>query len=225
MLMNIPIANDWKSALSDEFRQPYFTALIQFLKTETTAGKIIYPEVFNIFRAFALTPLRSVRVVIIGQDPYHNPHQAHGLCFSVPEGIKIPPTLRNIFKELQTDLGLAIPQQGCLDAWARQGVLLLNSALTVEENKPMSHSKIGWEQFTDAVIRKVSDECTGVIFLLWGRFAGSKSVLINAEKHSILTAAHPSPLSAHQGFFGCKHFSKTNNLLCQQGYSAINWQV
>lgn len=223
--MNVAIAQDWKDALAAEFEQPYFPALVHFLKAEKAAGKTIYPAGPDIFRAFSLTPLQSVQVVILGQDPYHNPGQAHGLCFSVQPGVKPPPSLQNIFKELKEDLGFVIPDHGFLEAWARQGVLMLNASLTVEQNRPMSHSKIGWEQFTDAVIRKVSDTCQDVVFLLWGRFAASKSVLIDQGRHHILKAAHPSPLSAHNGFFGCKHFSKANQLLQQAGKSPINWQL
>lgn len=212
-------------ALTAAFEQPYFEALVHFLKMEKAAGKTVYPSGTHIFRAFELTPLQEVKVVILGQDPYHNPGQAHGLCFSVPPGVKPPPSLQNIFKELQEDIGLVIPSHGCLESWAKQGILLLNASLTVEANKPMSHSKIGWEQFTDAVIRRISDTLEGVVFLLWGRFAGTKASLIDASRHHILKAAHPSPLSAYNGFFGCKHFSKTNELLVGQEKHPIDWQI
>ncbi len=221
--MNIKIESSWKNALRDEFEKPYFEKIVSFLKQEKARGKIIYPEGKNIFAAFDHTPFDQVRVLLLGQDPYHGPNQAHGLCFSVQKGIKPPPSLNNIFKELQQDLNIEIPKHGDLTKWANQGVLMLNASLTVEANKPMSHSKIGWEIFTDAVIKKISDEKQGVVFLLWGKFAQEKAVLIDAKKHVVLKAPHPSPFSAHTGFYGCKHFSETNEILIQLGSESIDW--
>ncbi len=223
--MNVQIEPSWEAILADEFEQPYFQNIIAFLKQEIAAGKTIFPDSSNIFNAFALTPFEQVKVVLLGQDPYHGKGQAHGLCFSVQKNIKPPPSLKNIFKELEKDLGLSPPNHGCLESWAKQGMLLLNTSLTVEEGKPMSHAKIGWEQFTDAVIRKISTEKFGVIFLLWGRFAQQKEALINTTKHIVLKAAHPSPLSARAGFFGCKHFSQTNDILLRQNKSQFNWEI
>lgn len=223
--VNPQIEASWLQVLQDEFEQPYFAHIKQFLVEEKQKGKVIYPPGSLIFNAFNLTPFDQVKVVILGQDPYHGPHQAHGLCFSVQKGIRQPPSLQNIFKELNTDLGLPIPHSGCLEEWAKQGVLLLNSILTVEANQPASHSKIGWERFTDAVIQKLSEEKKGLVFLLWGRFAQDKAALINPSRHHILKAAHPSPFSAHSGFFGCRHFSKTNTLLQNQGQPPIDWRI
>jgi uracil-DNA glycosylase len=211
--MKINIAENWKKVLKDEFEKIYFQEIISLLDHEKKVGKTIFPEEDHIFNAFNHTSFENTQVVILGQDPYHAAKQAHGLSFSVPDGIKIPPSLKNIFNELKTDIGKEIPKSGNLINWAKQGVLLLNSSLTVEENKPMSHSKIGWNLFTDAVIKKISEEKTNVIFILWGKFAQEKEKLIDLEKHFILKAAHPSPLSAYNGFWGCKHFSKTNELL------------
>jgi uracil-DNA glycosylase len=194
------------------------------LQTEKDQGKVIYPPGSLWFNALNSTPFDKVKVVILGQDPYHGPHQAHGLCFSVPKGIPPPPSLQNIFTEIRNDLGLPIPSHGCLQYWADQGVLLLNAVLTVEDGKAAAHQGQGWETFTDAVIKKISDEKKGVVFLLWGRFAHTKEALIDATKHHILKAAHPSPL-ARGAFFGCKHFSKTNELLKQQGKSGIDWKL
>jgi uracil-DNA glycosylase len=199
--------------LNEEFEKTYFQEIISFLDHQKKLGKTIFPEETLIFNAFNQTSFEDIHVVILGQDPYHGSNQAHGLSFSVPDGIKIPPSLKNIFKELGSDIGKEIPKSGNLIHWAKQGVLLLNASLTVEENKPMSHSKIGWNLFTDAVIKKISQEKTNVIFILWGKFAQEKEKLIDPEKHFILKAAHPSPLSAYNGFWGCKHFSKTNELL------------
>lgn len=221
--MNVQIESSWNNQLQNEFSKPYFTELVRFLKTEKASGKIIYPKGDEIFRAFEQTPFNKVKVVILGQDPYHNPGQAQGLCFSVPDGIAAPPSLINIFKELHSDIGLPIPHSGNLTKWARQGILLLNSSLTVRKNEPMSHSKIGWEIFTDAIIKLLSDKKEGLVFLLWGGFAKSKRHLIDSKKHFILTAAHPSPLSATNGFFGCKHFSKTNEILTREGKQPIDW--
>jgi uracil-DNA glycosylase len=211
--MKINITENWKLVLKDEFEKTYFQEIISFLDHQKKLGKTIFPEESLIFNAFNQTSFEDIHVVILGQDPYHGSNQAHGLSFSVPDGIKIPPSLKNIFKELGSDIGKEIPKSGNLIHWAMQGVLLLNASLTVEENKPMSHSKIGWNLFTDAVIKKISQEKTNVIFILWGKFAQEKEKLIDPEKHFILKAAHPSPLSAYNGFWGCKHFSKTNELL------------
>lgn len=211
--MKVNIEPGWYDVLKEEFEKPYFEKLVSFLKREKQLGKVIYPEGKNIFRAFDLTPFDKVRVLLLGQDPYHGPGQAHGLCFSVQKGIKPPPSLVNIYKELQDDVGLEIPVHGDLSHWAEQGVLMLNASLTVEAGKPMSHANIGWEIFTDAVIKKVSDEKEKVIFVLWGRFAQQKEMLIDTQKHIVLKAAHPSPFSANNGFFGCKHFSRINELL------------
>lgn len=216
----------WKLALKNEFTKPYFLEIVTFLKTERATGKTIYPPGPLIFNAFNQTPFDKVRVVILGQDPYHNPEQAHGLSFSVPSGVKPPPSLVNIYKEIQKDIGVAMPSAfGNLTSWAEQGVLLLNAILTVRANEPASHSKIGWMNFTDAVIQKISDEKKGVIFLLWGKFAQEKQSLIDETKHHILKAAHPSPFSADKGFFGCKHFSTTNELLVRDGYAPIDWKL
>jgi uracil-DNA glycosylase len=211
--MKVTIEESWNSALKEEFAKPYFEQIVTFLKREKQQGKIIYPNGPDIFRAFELTPFSKVRVLLLGQDPYHGANQAHGLCFSVNPGVKIPPSLANIYKELNTDLGLPIPASGDLSHWAKQGVLMLNASLTVEASKPMSHAQIGWETFTDAVIKKLSDEKEGVVFLLWGKFAQQKEELINTKKHTVLKAAHPSPFSAYNGFLGCRHFSKLNSLL------------
>ena len=224
--MDVQIEPSWKEVLKNEFTKPYFLEIVTFLKIEKNAGKIIYPPGPLIFNAFNQTPFNKVRVVIIGQDPYHNPGQAHGLSFSVPNGIKPPPSLVNIYKEIQKDVGIPMPAgYGNLTNWAQQGVLLLNAILTVRANEPASHSKIGWMNFTDTVISKISDEKKGVIFLLWGKFAQEKQSLIDETKHFVLKAAHPSPFSADKGFFGCKHFSKTNELLTDQDLPPINWKL
>lgn len=215
----------WKEVLRNEFEQPYFSGIANFLKAEKNAGKTIYPPGPFIFNAFDTTPFDEVKLVILGQDPYHNPQQAHGLSFSVPDGIAPPPSLVNIFKELHDDIGMEIPRSGNLQKWAKQGVLLLNAALTVQANTPMSHSKIGWHHFTDDVIRILSEKKEHVVFLLWGAFAKSKQELIDHTKHLVLTAAHPSPLSAHNGFFGCRHFSKANHWLQEKGFKPIDWTL
>lgn len=220
---DVAIETSWKQLLQPEFSQPYFEGIVQFLKAEKGMGKTIYPPGPLIFNAFACTPVDKVKVVILGQDPYHGPGQAHGLSFSVPRGIPAPPSLVNIFKEIQQELGLPIPRHGNLEHWARQGVLLLNASLTVEAAQPMSHSRIGWHHFTDAVIRSISDARQHIVFMLWGRFAQGKETLIDTSKHLVLKAAHPSPLSAHNGFFGCGHFQKTNDYLQQQGIAPIDW--
>lgn len=216
----------WKEALLNEFTKSYFLEVATHLKMEKITGKIIYPPGALIFNAFNQTPFNKLKVVILGQDPYHNPGQAHGLSFSVPNGIKPPPSLMNIYKEIQRDIGIPMPAEyGNLTKWAEQGVLLLNAILTVRANEPASHSKIGWMNFTDAVIKKISDEKKGVVFLLWGKFAQEKQLLIDETKHFVLKAAHPSPFSADKGFFGCKHFSKTNKLLTDQGIEPIDWKL
>jgi len=221
--MDVKMEESWKEVLKDEFARPYFLQIAAHLKTEKATKAIIYPTGSLIFNAFDKTPFDKVKVVILGQDPYHNPKQAMGLSFSVPDGIAPPPSLMNIYKELNSDLGMPIPTTGNLTSWAKQGVLLLNAVLTVRANEPASHSKIGWMDFTNSVIRKISEQHAGVIFLLWGRFAQEKQVLIDETKHHVLKAAHPSPMSAFSGFFGCKHFSRTNFLLSKEGKEAIDW--
>jgi uracil-DNA glycosylase len=223
--MSIQIEESWKHELQNEFQQPYFQKVVDFLKQEKKAGKTIYPPGPLIFNAFNTTPFDKVKVVILGQDPYHNPKQAHGLSFSVPQGVPPPPSLVNIFKEIREDLNIEIPTHGNLEKWAQQGVLLLNAALTVEAHQPMSHSKIGWHHFTDDVIRIISEKKDNVVFMLWGGFAKTKQELIDRNKHLVLTAAHPSPLSAHNGFFGCHHFSKANQWLQQNGIKPIDWSL
>lgn len=224
MLATIPPC--WKEKLQTEFEQPYFENIIAYLNQEKANHQIVYPIESDLFNAFKLTPFNQIKVVILGQDPYHNPKQAHGLSFSVPNGIKPPPSLVNIYKEISSSLHYAMPLHiGNLMPWAAQGVLLLNSVLTVRANQPASHAKIGWINFTDAVIKKISTEKAGVIFLLWGKFAQQKKALIDTKKHHILIAAHPSPFSAHNGFFGCNHFLQTNELLSAQGLSSINWAL
>ena len=222
--MDVKIEQTWKEALRDEFEKPYFASLVRFLHEEKAAGKVIYPPGRQIFKAFELTPLPEVKVVILGQDPYHGPGQAMGLSFSVPEGVRTPPSLKNIFREIETDLGISLSGSPNLEKWARQGVLLLNSILTVRAGEPASHSRIGWMEFTDAVISTVSARCNGVVFLLWGGFARSKKALIDTSRHSVLEAAHPSPL-AGGAFFGCRHFSKTNEILIKEGKSPIDWSL
>lgn len=222
--MEVRIESSWKEALAPEFDKPYFAELVRTLYAEKAAGKTIYPPGGAIFRAFDLTPLPELKVVILGQDPYHNPGQAMGLSFSVPDGVPAPPSLKNIFKEIHDDLGIAMSGRPNLEGWARQGVLLLNAILTVRAGEAASHSRIGWQEFTDAVIRTVSERCDGVVFLLWGRFAQSKAALIDRSRHHVLLAAHPSPL-AGGAFFGCRHFSQTNDILRREGKSPINWQL
>lgn len=222
---NIQIEDSWKIALKDEFEKPYFKELRQFLYEEKENGKTIYPVGSHIFNAFNSTPFEKVRVVIIGQDPYHGAGQAHGLCFSVQKGIKPPPSLVNIFKELKETVPFTMPNHGCLQAWTEQGVFLLNAILTVEANKPASHQKRGWEDFTNAVIQQISQKRENVIFLLWGNFAQQKANLIDDKKHIILKAAHPSPFSAYNGFFGCNHFAKVNEILVERADTPINWQI
>ena len=223
--VEVQIHPSWKQILNGEFQQPYFAAIKQFLLKEKEQGFTIYPPGPLIFNAFNLTPFDQLKAVIIGQDPYHGKGQAHGLCFSVPDGVPPPPSLQNIFKELHADLALPIPKSGNLTGWAQQGVMLLNALLTVRANQPASHHNIGWERFTDAVIRKISEEKTGLVFLLWGKFAQEKQSLIDLSKHHVLKAAHPSPYSANNGFFGCRHFSRTNELLESNGIKPVDWRL
>jgi uracil-DNA glycosylase len=225
--MEVKIEASWKEVLSNVFKSSYFLQTAAHIKTELATGAKIFPAGNNIFNAFNQTTFENVKVVILGQDPYHGSGQAMGLSFSVPKGVKPPPSLVNIFKELKSDIGLPIPTNGDLTPWAKQGVLLLNAVLTVRENEPASHAKIGWMHFTDAVIKKLSDEKKGIVFLLWGKFAEQKQkqILIDETKHFVLKAAHPSPFSADKGFFGCKHFSKTNELLAKQGLQVIDWHI
>lgn len=218
------VHESWLEQIGAEFEKPYFKELKAFL-TEEKKTQLIYPPGPRIFAALNTTPFSSVRVVILGQDPYHGPGQANGLCFSVSDGIPLPPSLLNIFKEIRSDLGFSIPSSGNLEAWAKQGVLLLNATLTVRANQAGSHQKRGWETFTNEIIHKVSQNKKNVVFLLWGRFAQDKQVLIDSSKHTILKAAHPSPLSAYNGFFGCKHFSRTNDFLREKGLPEVDWQL
>lgn len=222
--MDVRIEQSWKRALAEEFEKPYFASLVRFLHQEKAAGKIIFPPGGQIFRAFDLTPLDKVKVVILGQDPYHGVGQAHGLSFSVPEGVPAPPSLKNIFKEIESDLGVKMSGYPNLENWARQGVLLLNAVLTVRSGEAASHGKIGWQEFTDAVIRCISDNCEGVVFMLWGNFARTKTSLIDHSRHIVLEAAHPSPL-ARGAFFGCRHFSRANAALTASGRKPIDWQL
>ncbi|MBR4978111.1 MAG: uracil-DNA glycosylase [Bacteroidales bacterium] len=222
--MDVRIEESWKGALAGEFGKPYFAELVRFLREEKSSGKKIFPPGSQIFKAFELTPVQNVKVVILGQDPYHGPGQAHGLSFSVPEGVPAPPSLKNIFKEIETDLGIRMSGYPNLEKWARQGVLLLNAVLTVRSGEAASHSRIGWQEFTDAVIKYISDNCEGVVFMLWGNFARTKRDLIDHSRHHVLEAAHPSPL-ARGAFFGCRHFSQANNLLAADGKSTIDWQL
>jgi len=216
------IEESWLLALQDEFSAPYFQELKEFLKEEKQNYEI-YPPGSRIFAAFNFTPLTAVKVVLLGQDPYHGRGQAHGLCFSVPDGVKPPPSLVNIYKELHNDLGIPIPKIGNLEKWARQGVMLLNATLTVRSGQAGSHQGKGWETFTDQVIRTISDLRAGVVFLLWGKYAQDKEMLIDTNKHFVLKAPHPSPFSAARGFFGCKHFSQTNKILRDIGLEEIDW--
>ncbi|MBR1502199.1 MAG: uracil-DNA glycosylase [Bacteroidales bacterium] len=222
--MDVKIEPSWKQALQGEFDKPYFASLVGRLHQEKAAGSVIYPPGSQIFRAFDLTPVSQVKVVILGQDPYHGPGQAMGLSFSVPRNVPAPPSLKNIFKEIEDDLGIRMSGSPDLEPWARQGVLLLNSVLTVRGGQPASHAGIGWTEFTDAVIRYLSDHCEGIVFMLWGNFARSKADLIDTSRHHVLLAAHPSPL-ARGAFFGCRHFSKANALLAAQGKEPIDWQL
>ena len=222
--INPDIEESWKSVLKEEFEKPYFPALKNFLVEEKKKFKI-YPPGPQIFAAFNHTPFHKVKVVILGQDPYHGPGQAHGLCFSVPMGIMVPPSLQNIFKEIENDLNIPVPAHGNLEKWANQGVLLLNATLTVRANQAGSHQKKGWEIFTDSVIATLAKERSNLIFLLWGNYAQQKTALIDTTKHLVLKSVHPSPLSAARGFFGCKHFSKTNDYLRQNNIEPIDWDL
>ena len=222
--LNPKIDESWKLVLQDEFDSPYFQDLTEFLREEKK-NYTVYPPGQQIFSAFNHTPFNKVKVVILGQDPYHGPGQAHGLCFSVPEGIPFPPSLNNIFKEIESDLGIPVPVTGNLTRWTEQGVLLVNAILTVRANTPTSHQNKGWEKFTDAVIRNLSEKRKDLIFLLWGNYAQAKESLIDSNRHFILKAAHPSPLSAFRGFFGCRHFSKTNQILNDLGLNEIDWRL
>lgn len=218
------LTKNWHEVLQEEIQKPYVEQLKKFIAQEKAEGKTIYPPESHIFYAFGMTPYKEVKVVIMGQDPYHGPGQAHGMSFSVPKGVPAPPSLKNIYKELQDDLGISPPQTGCLDGWAKQGVLLLNATLTVRASEPKSHYGKGWEQFTDAVIQKLAEREDPIVFLLWGRSAKEKcGALMNHPRHKVLTAAHPSPFSAHYGFFGSRPFSKINNTLKQWGKTPIDW--
>ncbi len=221
----VQLRDSWKSRIGKEFEQEYMLSLRAFLIQEKQAGKVIYPEGQNIFNAMNLLAFEDVKVVIIGQDPYHGAGQAHGLCFSVMPKVRIPPSLQNIFKELHTDLNIPISQHGCLTSWAEQGVLLLNNVLTVEKGKATSHQGKGWERFTDVIITSLNKECSELVFLLWGSPAQKKGTVIDGEKHLILKSVHPSPLSAYRGFFGSRHFSQTNDYLKSHGKSEINWAL
>jgi len=222
---NIKLEPSWKAVLEDVFATPNMQALKKFLKAEKAAGKIIYPRGSLIFNAMNSTPFDQVKVVILGQDPYHGPGQAHGLCFSVPKGVAPPPSLINIFKEIEQDLGIKLPEHGCLQSWAEQGVLLLNSVLTVECHKAASHKGQGWEEFTDTIISALNQQRKNLVFLLWGSYAKQKGKFIDRERHLVLTSPHPSPLSAHRGFFGNRHFSKTNAYLQKNGIEPISWSL
>ena len=221
----VQLKPDWLDALQGEFAQPYMQQLRDFLQAEKAAGKVVFPPGALIFNALNSTPLDKVRVVIIGQDPYHGPGQAHGLSFSVPPGVRTPPSLRNIFKEINRDLGLPIPQHGCLQSWAEQGVLLLNAVLTVEQGQAGSHAKRGWERFTSRVIELVNERCEHCVFLLWGSYAQRKGEQIDRTRHCVLTSVHPSPLSAHRGFIGNGHFSAANDYLVSNGLAPIDWSL
>jgi len=220
--MDVKIERLWKEALREEFEKPYFSELVKFVRDEYLSATVYPPPKFA-FHAFELTPFDRVRAVILGQDPYHGAGQAHGLCFSVPEGVALPPSLQNIYKEIRDDLGVEIPHTGSLEHWAKQGVLLLNATLTVRARTPGSHQHKGWEEFTDTVIRTLSDQKENLVFLLWGKYAQDKGAVIDRAKHLVLSAAHPSPYSAQSGFFGCRHFSKTNAYLIEHGKEPIAW--
>lgn len=219
----IKLHSSWCDVLADQFNKDYMRQLREFLVQQKAAGKVIYPPGSQWFSAFNYTPFDRVRVVILGQDPYHGPRQAHGLCFSVLPGVKVPPSLANIYKELADDLGIVQPEHGCLISWAVQGVLLLNATLTVEQANAGAHQGKGWEQFTDAAIRALNDQREGIVFLLWGSYAQKKGAFIDQSRHLVLKSVHPSPLSAYRGFFGCKHFSAANNYLRDKDQQPINW--
>ncbi len=222
---DVKLEESWKEPLAPEFESDYMRELKAFLQDEKAQGKHIFPKGSQYFRALDLTPLDEVKVVILGQDPYHGAGQAHGLCFSVQPGVRIPPSLVNIYKEMESDLGIRPPSHGFLEHWARQGVLLLNSVLTVEEGKAAAHQGRGWERFTDAVIRVVNEECDSVVFILWGSYAQKKAAFVDQQRHLVLKSPHPSPLSAHNGFFGSKPFSKTNAFLESRGIEPVDWQL
>ena len=221
----VSLEASWLRELGDEFNQPHMRELGDFLREQKAAGKQIYPPGGKIFNALDSTPFDKVKVVILGQDPYHGPGQAHGLCFSVPPGVAPPPSLQNMFKELQSDLGFIIPNHGCLENWARQGVLLLNAVLTVEARRAASHQGKGWEQFTDRVVQCLNEKQGGLVFMLWGAYAQRKGQIIDRDRHLVLAAPHPSPFSADRGFFGCRHFSRANDYLRGQGRETIDWQL
>ncbi len=223
--MALQKAPSWQDALNAEFEAAYMQDLLGLLALETQQGKAIYPQSSDWFHALEATPLDKVKVVILGQDPYHQSGQAHGLCFSVQAGVKVPPSLTNIYKELQTDLGIAPAKHGYLESWAGQGVLLLNAVLTVEDSNANAHQGKGWEQFTDKIINVVNERCDHVVFMLWGSYAQKKGLMIDASRHLVLKAPHPSPLSAYRGFFGCRHFSQANSYLVEHGRQAIDWQL
>lgn len=223
--MAIDLPDDWLAVLGGEFEQPYMQNLKAFLAQEKAQGKVIYPHSSDWFNAFKYTPLNQVKVVILGQDPYHGPNQAHGLCFSVRPGVKTPPSLVNIYKELQSDLGIQPVNHGYLTSWAKQGVLMINAVLTVEQANAGSHQKKGWEQFTDKVIHVINEQLDGVVFLLWGSYAQKKAAFVDQNKHLVLKSVHPSPLSAHRGFFGNHQFSQANEFLISRGKQPINWQL
>ena len=220
--MDVKIEDSWKERLAPEFEKPYFSGLVNFVKNEY-ASAIVYPKGKQIFNAFEKTPFSNVKVVILGQDPYHEPGQAHGLCFSVNEGIAIPPSLQNIYKELETDLGIPVRSSGNLEHWAEQGVLLLNATLTVRAHQAGSHQRGGWEEFTDAVIHRIAEEKKNVVFILWGSYAQQKGAFINPQDHLVIKSPHPSPLSSYRGFFGSRPFSKTNDYLIRNGQESIRW--
>ncbi|MFA6260278.1 MAG: uracil-DNA glycosylase [Bacteroidia bacterium] len=224
-MTQVKLEQGWKNVLEQEFDKPYFLDLKVFLLKEKESGHTVFPPGSQIFAALDNTPFDQIRVVILGQDPYHGIGQAHGLCFSVNEGIRFPPSLQNIFKELETDCGCSIPTSGNLLSWARQGVLMLNATLTVRKDEPGSHQQKGWEIFTDKIIQEISNRKDHVVFILWGKFAQSKASYIDPRKHLVLKAAHPSPFSAYQGFFGCRHFSQTNIYLSQHQMPPIHWQL
>ena len=221
--MQVTIEASWKKILGDEFKKPYFIQLSRIVREAYLGKTAVFPPPKTVFNAFQFCPFDEVRVVILGQDPYHGEGQAHGLCFSVQTGVRVPPSLQNIYKEIKDDIGVDIPDGGSLERWAKQGVLLLNSVLTVEAGKPASHKGIGWEEFTDAVIQKLSEEKEHLVFLLWGKYAQDKGAHIDTSKHMILKAPHPSPFSAHTGFLGCKHFSQTNAYLQQNNLKEVEW--
>ena len=221
----VKLEESWRQALTPEFSSDYMQSLKEFLLAEKQAGKHIFPKGAEYFRALDLTPLDAVTVVILGQDPYHGAGQAHGLCFSVQPGVRIPPSLVNIYKEMQSDLGIPPARHGFLESWAKQGVLLLNSVLTVEEGRAAAHQGRGWERFTDAVIRTVNERCDHVVFLLWGSYAQKKAAFVDTSRHLVLKSVHPSPLSAHGGFFGCRHFSRANEWLAEQGRTPVDWRL